>query len=75
VNNANVLMHFAARLDDRQVDVARAALAGVAGVSRVAPGRKLRQVLLVDYDPRVVNAQALIDAVRRCGLVPRLVGM
>ena len=72
---ANVLMHFAARLDDRQVEDARNALAAVAGVARVAPGRKLRQLLLVDYDPRVVSAQALIDAVRHRGFAPRLVGM
>jgi copper chaperone CopZ len=75
VNNANVLMHFAARLDDRQVDDLRAALAAVAGVARVEAGRKLRQLLLVDYDPRVVSAHALIDAVRDRGFAPRLVGM
>ena len=72
---ANVLMHFAARLNARQVDDARAALASIAGVARVEPGRKLQQLLLVDYDPRVVSAQALIDAVRLRGLAPRLVGM
>lgn len=75
MNNANVLMHFAARLDDRQVDDLRAALAAVAGVARVEAGRKLRQLLLVDYDPRVVSARALIDAVRDRGFAPRLVGM
>lgn len=75
MNNANVLMHFAARLDDRQVDDLRAALAAVAGVARVEAGRKLRQLLLVDYDPRVVSARALVDAVRDRGFAPRLVGM
>ena len=75
ISYANVLMHFAAHLDDRQVEDARAALAAVAGVARVEPGRKLPQLLLVDYDPRVVSAQALIDAVRHRGLAPRLVGM
>lgn len=75
MNHANVLMHFAARLDEHQVDDVRAALAAVAGVARVEPGRKLPQLLLVDYDPRVVSAQALIDAVRHRGLTPRLVGM
>ena len=75
MNYANLLMHFAARPDDRQVDDARAALAALAGVARVAPGRKLRQVLLVDYDPRVVSAQALLDAVRHRGLAPQLIGM
>lgn len=72
---ANVLMHFAARLDERQVDDARTALAAVAGVARVEPGRKLPQLLLVDYDPRVVSAQALLDAVRHRGLAPQLIGM
>jgi hypothetical protein len=75
MNHANVLMHFAARLDDRQVDDLRATLAAVAGVARVEAGRKLRQLLLVDYDPRVVSARALIDAVRCLGFAPRLVGM
>jgi hypothetical protein len=72
---ANVLMHFATRLDERQVDDARAVLAVVAGVARVEPGRKLPQLLLVDYDPRIVSAQALLDAVRHRGLAPQLIGM
>ncbi|HSD40665.1 MAG TPA: hypothetical protein VLD36_02255 [Burkholderiales bacterium] len=75
MHNANVLMHFAARLDDRQVDDLRAALAAVAGVARVEAGRKLRQLLLIDYDPRVVSARALVEAVRHRGFTPRLVGM
>jgi len=75
MKHANVLMHFAARLDDQQVDDARAALAAVAGVARVEPSRKLPQLLLVDYDPRVVSAQALLDAVRHRGLAPQLIGM
>jgi copper chaperone CopZ len=75
MNTANVLMHFATRLEDRQVDDVCAALAAVAGVARVEAGRKLRQLLLVDYDPRVVSTRALIDAVRNRGYTPRLVGM
>jgi copper chaperone CopZ len=75
MNFANVLMHFGARLDDQQVDEVRAALSKLAGVARVAPGRKLRQVLLVDYDPRVVSAQALVAAIRHHGFAPQLVGM
>jgi copper chaperone CopZ len=75
MNNANVLMHFGARLDDRQVDEVRAALSKLAGVARVEPGRKLRKVLLVDYDPHVVSAQALVAAMRHRGYAPQLVGM
>lgn len=75
MSNTNVLMHFATRLDDRQVDDLCTALGEVAGVARVAAGRKLRQLLLVDYDPRVVSAGALIDAARKRGFSPRLVGM
>ncbi|MFO1364202.1 MAG: hypothetical protein U1F45_17390 [Burkholderiales bacterium] len=75
MNFANVLMHFGTRLDDRQVDEVRAALSRLAGVARVAPGRKLRQVLLVDYDPRVVSAQALVAVARHRGYAAQLVGM
>ena len=75
MNNANVLMHFGSLLDDRQVDEVRAALSRLAGVARVEPGRKLRKILLVDYDPRVVDAQALVAAVRHRGYAPQLVGM
>jgi hypothetical protein len=75
MTSTSVLLHFPARLDDHQVAAARDTLTALAGVGRVEPGRKLRQLLLVDYDPRVVTAQALISAVKRRGLVARLVGM
>lgn len=75
MSNANVLMHFGSLLDDRQVDEVRTALSRLAGVARVEPGRKLRKILLVDYDPRVVDAQALVAAMRNRGYAPQLVGM
>jgi hypothetical protein len=75
MNTANVLMHLAAPLDDRDLGDVRDALRGIAGVGRVEPGRKLRRVLLVDYDPRVVSAQALLAAMRHRGFPAQLVGM
>jgi hypothetical protein len=75
MSNASVLIHFPARPDDRQVAAARDTLTALAGVARVEPGRKMRQLLLVDYDPRVVSAQAFLGAMRYHGLAARLVGM
>ena len=75
MNTANVLMQLASPLDDRELLDVRRALGGIAGVARVEPGRKLRRVLLVDYDPRRVSAQALLAAMRRCGFPAQLVGM
>jgi hypothetical protein len=69
---ANVLMHFAARLDDRR-SRRRARLAAVAG-ARASSRPEAAPVLLVDYD-RASSARTLIDAVRHRGLAPRLVGM
>ena len=72
---ANVLMHLSAPLDERDLRDVRDTLGGIAGVGRVEPGRKLRRVLLVDYDPRVVSAPALVAAVRHRGFPAQLVGM
>ena len=75
MTTTNVLMHLSAPLDERDLRVVRDALGRIAGVGRVEPGRKLRRVLLVDYDPRVVSAQALVVAMRRRGFPAQLVGM
>lgn len=75
MSNASVLIHVPARLDDRQVAAARDTLTALAGVARVEPSRKLRELLLVDYDPRVVSAQAFLGAMRYHGIAARLVGM
>jgi hypothetical protein len=75
MNTANVLMHLPAPLDDRELSHVRDTLGGIAGVERVEPGRKLRRVLLVDYDPRVVSAQALLAAMHHGGFPAQLVGM
>ena len=72
---SNVLMHLSAPLDERGLSEVRDALGGIAGVGRVEPGRKLRRVLLVDYDPRRVSAQALLAALRHRGFPAQLVGM
>jgi len=75
MTTANVLMHLCAPLDERALCDARDALSGIAGVGRVEPGRKLRCVLLVDYDPGVVSAQSLLAVMRHRGFPAQLVGM
>lgn len=74
MSHASVLMRFATQLDERRTDDIRGALTALAGVARVRAGLKLPRLMLVEYDPRVVSAQALRDALRDRGFAPQFVG-
>ena len=73
--NANVLMYLAGPIVGAEIREIVRDLARVAGVARVRPGAKLPRVLLVDYDPTLVAAQALLALVRRRWSAAQLVGM
>jgi hypothetical protein len=75
MTSASVLLHLPGRPGERELDELSDALAGLAGVARVEPGRKLRQLLLIAYDPRIVSAEALLATARHRGLAAQLVGM
>jgi hypothetical protein len=73
--NANVLMHLAGPIVGAEIREIVRELAQVPGVERVRPGAKLPKLLLVDYNPAVVAAQALVAAARRRWTAAQLVGM
>lgn len=72
--SSNAVVLLAAPLDDRALAAARDALGQISGVARVEAGRKLRCLLLVGYDPRVISTRALLAALAHLGLPARLVG-
>ena len=75
IRSANVLVHLAGPVVGSEVRDVVQELAGVAGVARVRPGAKLPKLLLVDYNPAMVAAQALVAAARRRWPATQLVGM
>ena len=50
-------------------------LGGVQGVSRAWQSPRARRLMLVDYDPQVVNSQRILGTVVRRGFDARLIGM
>jgi hypothetical protein len=73
--NANVIVHVKQARDRTQIHEAHAAIANLVGVVRAQPSRRLERMMLVDYDPRLIDAQAILASVRRHGLEAQLVGM
>jgi len=73
--NANVIVHLVEARDRGQIRELGLALANLVGVVRAQPSRRLERMMLVDYDPRIIDAQAILARVRRRGLEARLIGM
>ncbi|BAU50184.1 hypothetical protein SVA_3648 [Sulfurifustis variabilis] len=73
--NANVIVHLVEARDRAQIRELGLALANLVGVVRAQPSRRLERMMLVDYDPRIIDAQAILARVRRRGLEARLIGM
>jgi hypothetical protein len=73
--NANVLMHLAGPMVGSEVRDILRELASLAGVASVKPGAKVPRMLLIDYDPNVIAAQALVGHARRRWTAAQLVGM
>lgn len=73
--NANVIVHVKQALDRTKIRELHLTLANLVGVVRAQPSRRLERMLLVDYDPRLIDAQAILATVRRRGHEAQLVGM
>ena len=74
-SNVNVIVHVKQTLAAAQLGALQTALADQAGVVRAQPSTRSHQLILVDYDPRRVSAQAILGRVRGQGLDARLIGM
>lgn len=73
--NANVLLHLAGPAAGNEVREVLRELAALAGVERIAPGAKVARLLMIDYDPEVIAAAALVGHARRRWAAAQLVGM
>jgi hypothetical protein len=73
--NANVLLHLASPAVGNEVRDVLRELSTLAGVERVAPSAKLPRLLMIDYDPEVITAPALVGHARRRWAAAQLVGM
>lgn len=73
--NANVIVHVKQAIDRTQIREIHFTLANLVGVVRARPSRRLERMMLVDYDPRLIDAQTILSNVRRRGVEAQLVGM
>ena len=72
---AKVLMHIAGPIVGAEIREIVRDLSRVAGVARVRPGAKLPKLLLIDYDPAMIDAQSLVALARRRWTAAQLLGM
>jgi sensor domain CHASE-containing protein len=71
----NVVVHVKETLVPEQLAALQAALGSLDGVTQARTSARLSRLMLVDYDPSVVSAQAILQSVTRRGLSAQLVGM
>jgi copper chaperone CopZ len=72
---AHAVLHLAEPLSDGEVDDLQRALADLAGVARVEASMRLARLLLIDHDPSVVSAAAILTSVTCRGYAAHLVGV
>ena len=73
--NVNVLLHLARPGVGNDIRGLIRDLATLAGVTRVAPGSRVSNLLSVDYDPALITLRALLARARRRWSVVRGLGM
>jgi len=71
----NVMVDVKQVLSGQSSDELLSELGGMQGVSRAWVSPRARRLVLVDYDPKVINSQRILGAVVRHGFDARLVGM
>ncbi|MBS1137275.1 MAG: hypothetical protein H6R11_1229 [Proteobacteria bacterium] len=71
----NVMVDVKQVLSGQSSDELLSELGGMQGVSRAWVSPRVRRLVLVDYDPKVIDSQRILGAVVRHGFDARLVGM
>jgi copper chaperone CopZ len=74
-NQANVVVDLKQVLSRKRGDELESELNGIEGVSRAQVSSRSSRLVLVDYDPEIVNSQKILGAVMRRGFDARLIGM
>lgn len=74
-NPANVVVDLKQGLSRKHGDELEIELNGIEGVSRAHVSSRTRRLVLVDYDPLIVDSQDILGAIVRRGYDARLIGM
>jgi len=75
LSKANVVVYVGNTLTEQHRDRIERFLREQDGVFGTRSNHRTRQLLLVDYDPRVVSATSLVQGVHDQGVDARLIGM
>jgi copper chaperone CopZ len=74
-NKANVVVDLKHIPDRDRLGELESELDGINGVSRAQASPRSGRLILVDYDPEVIDSQKILGAVVRRGYDARLIGM
>ena len=74
-NKANVVVDLKRTPDRDRIGELEIELDGINGVSRAQASPRSSRLVLVDYDPEVIDSQKILGAVVRRGYDARLIGM
>lgn len=72
---ANIVLDVQQALGRQSGDALVNELGEMPGVSRAWVSPRTRRLMLVDYDPKVINSRRILDTVVRRGFDARLIGM
>jgi hypothetical protein len=74
-NKANVVVDLKRTPNRDRITELESELDGMKGVTRAQAGSRSSRLVLVDYDPEVIDSQKILGAVVRQGFDARLIGM
>jgi copper chaperone CopZ len=74
-NKANVVVDLKHTPDRDLIGELESELDGIEGVARARASSRSSRLVLVDYDPEVIDSQKILGAVVRRGYDARLIGM
>jgi copper chaperone CopZ len=72
---ANVVVDLKHTQTRDRIDELECELDGINGVSRVQASSRTSRLVLVDYDPKIIDSREILGAVVRHGYDARLIGM
>jgi len=74
-NKANVVVDLKHTPNRERIGELESELDGIEGISRAQASSRSSRLVLVDYDPEVIDSQRILGAVLRRGYDARLIGM
>ena len=71
----DIVIHIDENLDDERIHALERDLCGKSGVVSACVNDKARHLMLVDYDPSLLQPSGIVRAVRNRGLHAELIGL